>query len=249
MGLLESTISNTLDAASKIGKAALHSMFPDNFEYYMCSLELLSSEGSQIGFMSFVVMPNNISESVQPIQTQTKTKNGLVTLFNSSFTPVNISLQGTFGRKLRLIAGVINPKEQTQSSKWKNFLSGNVANVKGYSVGVKSGYGMTKVLKYILDMANSLDENNRPYLLLFNNYAFNTSYVVDVINYEFNQSTENNTLWFYQIQLKAVAPGNALTTTKNNNNSLLKNVASNAIAQGLTNVLNDAKRNNKLKYI
>lgn len=248
MGLLESTVSNALNAAMTIGKSALHTIAPDNYEYYMCSLELLSSDAQRKGFISFIVMPNNISESVQPIQTQTKTKSGLVTLFNNSFCPVSIALQGTFGRKYRLVTGLIDPQDASEK-KWKNFLNGNWGKVKNFSVGAKSGYGLTRVLKYILEKANTLDENNRPYLLVYNNYSFNSAYVVDVINYSFNQSTENNMLWFYNIQLKAVAPGTAVQTNKQSNGSLLGSVASNAIAQGLTNVINDVKRNNIFKYI
>lgn len=244
MGLLESTVSNSLNAAMTIGKAALHAMAPDNYEYYMCSLELIDCSGNQVGFISFVVMPNNITESTTPIQTQTKTKNGMVTLFNDSFAPVNISLQGTFGRKFKIVTDMVDPSE-----KGKNFFNGNIGKIVGIEIAVKSGYGLTRVLQYILKKTNELDTQGRPYILLFNNYSFNSSYVVDVMSYSFNQSIENNMLWFYELQLKAIAPGSAVRSSKQNNAQLLKVVASNAIAQGLTNVINDVKRNNTLKYV
>lgn len=244
MGLLESTVSNSLNAAMTIGKAALHAMAPDNYEYYMCSLELIDCSGNQVGFISFVVMPNNITESTTPIQTQTKTKNGMVTLFNDSFAPVNISLQGTFGRKFKIVTDMVDPSE-----KGKNFFNGNIGKIVGIEIAVKSGYGLTRVLQYILKKTNELDTQGRPYILLFNNYSFNSSYVVDVMSYSFNQSIENNMLWFYELQLKAIAPGSAVRNSKQNNAQLLKVVASNAIAQGLTNVINDVKRNNTLKYV
>ena len=244
MGLLESTVSNSLNAAMTIGKAALHAMAPDNYEYYMCSLELIDCSGNQVGFISFVVMPNNITESTTPIQTQTNTKNGMVTLFNDSFAPVNISLQGTFGRKFKIVTDMVDPSE-----KGKNFFNGNIGKIAGIGIAVKSGYGLTRVLQYILKKTNELDTQGRPYILLFNNYSFNSSYVVDVMSYSFNQSIENNMLWFYELQLKAIAPGSAVRSSKQNNAQLLKVVASNAIAQGLTNVINDVKRNNTLKYV
>lgn len=244
MGLLESTVSNSLNAAMTIGKAALHAMAPDNYEYYMCSLELIDCSGNQVGFISFVVMPNNITESTTPIQTQTKTKNGMVTLFNDSFAPVNISLQGTFGRKFKIVTDMVDPSE-----KGNNFFNGNIGKIAGVEIAIKSGYGLTRVLQYILKKTNELDTQGRPYILLFNNYSFNSSYVVDVMSYSFNQSIENNMLWFYELQLKAIAPGSAVRSSKQNNAQLLKVVASNAIAQGLTNVINDVKRNNILKYV
>lgn len=240
---INSSVGNALNAAMTVGKAALHMLAPDNYEYYMCSLEVIDCNRRQIGFISFIVMPNNISESRTPIQTQTKTKNGLVTLFNDSFNPVIISLQGTFGRKFRIVTNLTDPTEK------KSFFDGNVGKVLGTNIMIKSGYGLSKLLKFILDKANEVDKDGRPYLLLFNNYAFNTSYVVDVVSYTFNQSLENNMMWYYDFQLKATAPASAVKTKKQSNAQLLKTVASNAIAQGLSNVINDVKRNNSLKYI
>lgn len=243
-----SVVSNALNAAITLGKSALHTLMPDNYEYYMCSLELRDYSKNKIGFISFIVMPNNLSESRQPIQTQTKTKNGIVTLFNDSFTPVNIAIQGTFGRKFRLVSGLIDPMDASDK-KITNFLNGNWVRIKNMTVGAKSGYGLTKVLKYILDKSLEVDSNNHPYVLVFTNYSFHTSYVVDLINYSFSQSTENNMMWFYDIQLKGIAPGSAIKTAGQSNGSLLQSVASNAICQGLTKVVNDVKRNNILKYI
>lgn len=240
---INSSVGNALNAAMTVGSAALHMLAPDNYEYYMCSLEVIDCNRKQIGFISFIVMPNNISESRTPIQTQTKTKNGLVTLFNDSFNPVIISLQGTFGRKFRIVTNLTDPSEK------KSFFDGNIGKVWGTNIMIKSGYGLSKLLKFILDKANEVDKDGRPYLLLFNNYAFNTSYVVDVVSYTFNQSIENNMMWYYDFQLKATAPGTAVKTKKQSNAQLLKTVASNAIAQGLSNVINDVKRNNSLKYI
>lgn len=244
MSSADSIRENALNAIMTVGRAALHATAPDNYEYYMCSLELIDYMKEQVGFISFVVMPNNISESTTPIQTQTKTKNGMVTLFNDSFAPVTISVQGTFGRKFRIIANMTDPSERG-----KNFFNGNLGKITGVNTAVKSGYGLTRVLQYILKKTNELDSQGRPYILLFNNYSFNTSYVVDVISYSFTQSVENNMMWFYDFQLKAIAPGSAIKSKKQNNAQLLKSVASNAIAQGLTNVINDVKRNNSMKYV
>ena len=96
---------------------------------------------------------------------------------------------------------------------------------------------------------NGKNKKKTSYILLYNNYAFNTSYVVDVVNSSFNQSIENNRLWFYEISLKAVAPASAVQTEGQRNAKLLKKVASNAIAQGLSNVVKDVKRNNDLMFI
>lgn len=235
---INSTKSMLSGALTTMGKSAVHALAPDNFEYYLCSLELLNAEGDRVGFISFAVMPNNISESTTPIITQTKTRSGIVTLFNDSFAPVSISLQGTFGRKFRLTLDTKNPNDY--NNKISNFLNGNIGGVAGIEIGVRTGYGMTRVLKYILQKANEVDNNGRPYILLFRNYSFNSFYVVDVMSYSFNQSIENNMLWFYDIQLKAIAPGDAIKTTVQNMGQILANVAANTIANGLTTLLNSA---------
>ena len=38
--LASSAYSNSVDAAISIGESALHMLAPDNYEYYMCHLEL-----------------------------------------------------------------------------------------------------------------------------------------------------------------------------------------------------------------
>lgn len=244
-----SGISNALSIVESIGESALHMLSPDNYEYYQCSLELLDVDKNQVGFISFVVMPNNISESRSPIQTQTKTNSGIVTTFNDSFAPINITLQGSFGRRFRLVTGIVDPSAKNKNG-WSNFFNGNFGKIGfGFETAYKSGYGLTKVLKYILEKANELDSQGRPYILLYNNYAFNTSYVVDVVNSSFNQSIENNRMWYYEVSLKAIAPASAVQTSSQSNAKLLKTVASNAIAQGLSNVVKDVKRSNNLGFI
>lgn len=244
-----SGITNAISIVEKMGESALHMLAPDNFECYQCSLELLDCDKKQIGFISFVVMPNNLSETWHPIQTQTKTKAGLITNFNDSFAPLDITLQGTFGRRFRLVTGLVDPSPKKWNG-WGNFFNGNMGRAMfGFETAYKSGYGLTKVLKFILEKSATLDSQGRPYILLYNNYAFNTSYVVDVVSSSFNQSIENNRIWFYEIALKAVAPGDSIQDEGKRNVKLLKMVAGNAIAQGLSNVVKDTKRNNALTFI
>lgn len=244
MSVVSSVVESALNTALTVGTAALHTLSPDNYEYYMCSLELLNADGDQEGFMSFVVMPNNLSETTTPIQSQTKTKNGFVTLINGSFAPVTINLQGTFGRKFRLVTDIIDPNSSS-----KDFFNGNIGKLLGSTVSIKSGYGLTRVLQYILKAANELDKNGRPRILLFNNWAFNTAYVVDVMSYSFSQSTENNMLWFYQVQLKGIAPADSIQKTSQSNGNMLSSIKSNAIAQGLSNIISSVTRTASWSYI
>lgn len=232
---------NVISVVDTLGRAALHAMAPDNFEYYMCSLELLDSSKSTKGFMTFAVMPNNILETKTEIATINKTNRGVVTTFNSSFVPRDISIQGTFGRKLRLIIGAKEPSNGDKTWFGNLMSSGNLGfNMMGGGVLVKTGYGLTKMLKKIVDTAYTLDENGKPHTLIWTNYALNTSYVVEILQSSYSQTYENNMLWYYNLEMKAVAPASAIKTE--NFGGFMKGVAANSIGNAIKNLLGDVTR-------
>ena len=213
---------------------------PDDFEYYLCSLELVNHKDERKGFLSFSVMPEQISESYTPIQTMIKTHNAVVTLFNDSFAPVDINIAGTFGRKIRLLLNYKDPWIQTGG---RQFLALNFGKVAGVDVGVKTGYGMTKVLQHILNVSSKTEaESGKPYYLKFYNYALNTAYLVDVVNYTVNQSMGSNMIWNYQMTLRAVAPLSSFSNIGNKMKNLLPEVAANSVANGVTNIVNGMTR-------
>lgn len=223
-----------------IGKAALHSIAPDNFEYYLCSLELLDSSGNSKGFLSFVVMPNNYLENRTQVATVTKTQSGVTTLFNSTFVPRDISIQGTFGRKLRLLLGM----KEVGTAAGIPFFNGQFGKVLGQEVLVKTGYGLTKMLQKMVDTAYKLDDDGQPHILLFNNYSLNTNYVVEILQDSYSQSIENNMLWYYSLEMKAVAPQSAVQRQDgfSYQTQFLTTVASGAIAKGIGKILNSVTR-------
>lgn len=236
---INSVVENVREIGATIGKAALHTLAPDDFEYYMCSLELLDSNKTTKGFMTFVIMPNNIMESKTQIATITKTNKGISTLFNSSFVPRDISIQGTFGRKFRLILGM----KEVENVSVIPYFGGNLGfDVMDGDVLIKTGYGLTKMLKKMVDASSQLDDQKKPCILLFNNYALNTHYVVEVMQSSFSQSLENNMLWYYSLEMKAIAPADVVKSQQEQNAKFLKSVASGAIAKGIQNVLTDVWR-------
>lgn len=229
-----SIITNTLNAVENFGKSAVNALLPNDYEYYLCSFELYDSKRDRVGFLSFVVMPEQISESYSPIQTIVKTHGGIVTTFNPTFAPIDINLSGTFGKKFRLVSNFSDPTKKNGGGLF-NINFGITKSLKlNASMGVKSGYGLTKILHHILDTASKLDAYGKPHFLCFNNYAFNTSYVVNVTNYSFSQSVQQNMMWYYTIALKAVGEKPKIDNKTVNK---LNVVSSNAIANGLTNVI------------
>ena len=148
---LNGAISATRGALMETGRAALHATAPDDYEYYLCSFELFNSSMEKVGFISFVVMPNQIVESYSPIQVITKTHGSVITIFNPSFNPFDISLSGTFGKKFRIVTGLKDPGEvdkKTDGNLALNLLVGKMSNISGTALGAKSGYGLTKVLQH-----------------------------------------------------------------------------------------------------
>ena len=227
-------LGGLVDAAIDFGKSALHALMPDDYEYYLCSFELYDSKMDKKGFLSFVVMPDQITESHSPIQSITKTHSGIVTTFNSTFSPVNITISGTFGKKFRIVSNYKDPgSKQFKSSSGKFSLNLNIGSA--FSLGMKSGYGLTKILNNIIQCANKIDDYGKPYFLIFNNYALNTSYIVNPMNFQFHQGYENNMIWYYSINMTAV--GNKPHKAMNHMGTLLGSVASNSISNGLTNVI------------
>ena len=244
-GVLDSFVGALGSAIVDVGRAGLHVLGPDNFEYYMCSLSLRNRNMEEVAYMSFPVMPNNIMENQQAIASVTKTNNGIVTQFNSSFNPKDISIQGTFGRKLRLILGnkEFVPHAGEGFAKAQKFFNGNIGingGVAGTDILIKTGYGLIKMMQHILDAAYSGDADG-PYIVVFTNYAFNTSYVVEPLQRSFSQSTENNMIWYYNVEMKAVADWSDLSQGENIG-KFMGQVAANAVSNILTKVLSSAMR-------
>lgn len=235
---VNSYVENARSILAIMGRAGLHALAPEEFEYYLCSFELLDSGGNTVAFMNFPVMPNSIIESESKIMDIVKTNKGIVTMFNSSFIPKNISLQGTFGRKFRMLTGVKDILDG--SKKVVNFLNGNIGFGSDPKIVVKTGFGMTNLLRKIIQKVTEVDAMGMPYVLLFTNYALNTSYVVEINQHSISQSVENNMLWFYNLEMTAVAPSEAVKVKRVS--SFRFSIASNAIAQGVQNVLSDSVR-------
>lgn len=183
------------DITVTLGRAAIHSLYPNDFEYYALSLELVDEEFNPLKIFHFPVMPNGISiNRTSPLNIK-KSGYGYFTQYSDVFQAYNISINGTFGRKFRLL---INREDK--DSKLKDF-----------DLNIKTGYGATKVLEDILLESQQMNEktteggkfSSHKFLFLYN-LTFNQQFVVEVMNFSIQQSIENNMMWNYNIELKAV---------------------------------------------
>ena len=190
------------------GRAVMHSLSPNDFEYYAISFELVDSSFNSLRIFNMPVLPNAISiNRTSPITTK-KTALGYFSVFSDAFQAKTITLQGTFGRKFRLL---VTSKKGEDGKK-------------DFDLKVKTGYGASKILESILDESQTDSESGDKKFLILYNLTFNQQLVVEVLSHQFNQSLENNAMWNYNIELKAVAD---VTRIKGNNSdkslkSLLK---------------------------
>lgn len=187
-----------LEQGASALRAYINSLYPDEFEYYLCSFELMNNVGVVEEILIFPVMPDSIQESRTSLVNIKKTMSAVVSLTNNTFAPTNINITGSFGRKLRILLG---PKQTTASAFYfeKQIKVAN-ENIE-LNAEIKSGYGVTKKLEKMIKKS----QTKEGYLLFFYNLALNNNYLVEVTDMSFQQSMENNMLWNYSLSMKSLA--------------------------------------------
>lgn len=215
MAGIQEAKNNFRSTINQVGKAATNALFPKDFEYYLISLELVNSDGDTVDFFSFPIMPESITETKQEIKNVKKTAGGITTLDTSTFVPRNITLNGTFGRQFKVTLGSqfyndvvfagINFSTKTGAFSKEDVTNPNITvPTNNFSTLIKTGYGCIKVLEAIVDKASALDNKNRPFFLYLYNQALGSNYLVEPISFNQTQSYDSNTLWYYNLNLKAV---------------------------------------------
>ncbi len=187
--------NKALTTSQRIGRAGLHAIGPDDFEYYSCSFELVDSNFNVIDLFHFPVMPNSISIGRQSLISIKKTGAGYLAQFSNSFVGQTISINGTFGRKFRVILG-------------------------GRDLKFKTGYGALKLMEKFIKRSCEL-ENGKPRFLIFNNLSFNQSFIVEVLNFNPTMSLENNMVWNYSLDMKALADVDEIKMSGRNSGRLV----------------------------
>lgn len=222
MARLEDTIERYKGLIREVGKRTLHALFPNDFEFYMVSFELVDSKGNTVDFFIFPIMPSQLREDEVTLTNIKKTFGGIVSLDTNTFIPRKVSLSGNFGRKFKFLLGeeVINFAGVRFTSFEEGLTSiGATIGKSIFSSKIKTGYGCTKVLESILKKSKMLDEEGKPFRLYFYNSAFGTNYLVKTNNFSFSQNeNSSNMIWEYNINMTAVAP---LELLEEYNNSAL----------------------------
>lgn len=196
------------------GKNAMNIKFPDEFELYLCALELLDERNVTLRYFVFPVMPSSIDEGKNKITNIKKTLAGVTTLSSPTFIPTDISMSGNFGRSFKVLLGT----DYTDFiSSFQDNGSGNgAANgiVELFDDRVKTGYGCIKILESILDEADQIGQDGKLRKLILHNPSSGNSYLVKCMSFKMSMSEQTNMIWNYSISFKSIAPIESLFTTK-----------------------------------
>lgn len=225
---IEIAKNKALAVTRDLGRAALHAISPEDFEYYACTLELVDSDFKVLDVLHFPVMPTSMSINHRPLVSVKKTGRSYLSQFNDSFVGDTISINGTFGRKFRLLIS---------TSKGRN-----ISERKGgqFDLKVKTGYGALKLMENIIKSAYEV-KNGRPRFLIFNNLAWNQSLIVEVLNFNPTQSMENNMIWNYSLEFKAIADVNKLDLASTSSGRLIDLLAVDVLNKASNDLFSDFK--------
>ena len=229
-----SSVLNKMKGIEKtIGTQALSAMFPNDFELYMCALELTDSEDHVIDYLAFPVMPDSITKT-EPTRTNVKKSlSGITVLTSPSFTPQEINIKGSFGRNFKILLNVANPVQgaafSTTAGKYDLFsISGKSTTLSfsEFDVGVKTGYGVLKILKAIASKSVGL---------YFYNMALGESFLVVIppSGVQYTQDLARNMIWNYNLTMIALAPMEAVSRRISAQTSSLNTLVSSAVQTGV----------------
>lgn len=231
-----------------IGKAGVHALYPNDFEYYLITMELVDSRNNTVDMLTFPIMPKSINRSEQEISSIKKSAGGITVLGTNTFHPINFTLSGDFGRQLKVLLATKELNFSALSMSTQNGLYSKSSllqkaqnNPAVFSQNLKTGYGICKVLNAIVDKSRALDEYSQPFRLFFYNPSFGESYIVRAINLTFSQNKDSsNAIWNYSLELKAIA--NLESLNDDPSNSLKKSLTIDLAQKLLTKTAQDVKR-------
>jgi len=188
---------------ANIGRAGLAAKYPNDFEYYAITLELVNSKGKTVEFLTFPVNPKSIDYNSQPLTNVKQTLGGVTVLDSESFVPRKYVITGTFGRKFRLL---LSDMSRTQSAKGY-FSDDKSVKTNVFNAKFKTGYGSIKVLESIKEKSTKLDDYGQPHLLFLYNPSLNHNYLVKINAFQLRQDeSQSNMMWHYTLNMTTIAP-------------------------------------------
>lgn len=226
---VERTKNSYRARTAEIGRAALHALYPNDFEFYSVALELVDSQGNTVDYFIWPINPKEIKESQPEITNIRKTIGGVNVLKNSTFNPRTISIRGNFGRDFVALLGGqefvfagfgVSIRNGKFTIDKPDFLSNPVPQ---FSTFIKTGYGCVKLLESIKNKSRGVDEWNKPYSLYFYNPILGNNYQVEFKDFTpFQEERMANMIPSYNLTMVAVASLDSVLSRLTNLRSALK---------------------------
>lgn len=241
MSSVQAIQQQALNMLGNVGRSALATMFPNDFEVYLCSLELTDSQGKTIDFFTFPIMPDSIQKTELKRTTVRNTAGGITTLSSPIYAPSEISIRGNFGRCFKIllsdkesISGVAFSVSNGVYDLYQLGSKSSGMKMPDFNISVKTGYGATRILKAIISKSNGVDNEGKPFRLYFYNMAFGENYLVTIppSGSTFSMNLQKNMIWEYNINMTVVAPLEAVKNSPSES-SMVKKVASSTIQKSV----------------
>lgn len=242
---LEAVQARLVETYSTIGKAYLNAAFPNEVELYILSFEVIDQDSKTVKYFTFPVMPSSFDETQEYPHTIKKTVGGTVVLSTVTFTPVSISIAGTFGRKFKILLGEKYQDiiQTFQEDEGKFTRKSTLTGVQSFfDERIKSGYGCCKILEEICTYSSRIDARGRPYQIIFHNPSLGNSYIVKVENLHFSMSESSNMIWNYSLSLTGVSQFSETSVDKKVSKQRTDLSLTNLLQEGTNNLLNLIQR-------
>ena len=233
--------NQAISLAQQLGMQTLSSVYPYDFEWYMCALELTDSKDQTIDYLAFPIQPDSIQKSEPTRNNIKKSMAGVTVLSNDAYIPQDITIRGSFGRQFKLL---LNVKEIKGKNSQYSTINGvyslyqkagaSAINYPSFNIAAKNGYGIIKILQAIVNKSVGLDDEGKPFKLYFYNMALGESYLVAIppSGAQFSQDVSKNMVWSYSVTMKTLAPLDAVREEQEE--SLRKELSATAVAAGVS---------------
>lgn len=180
----------------------LHTLFPNQFEYYMIGLALENSKGIETDRFIFPIKPSSLTNPDSIAANVIRTQGGVVSTYVNGFSPNIVQISGHFGRDFKLM--VMDRKDygeymakKTKGETWESarkFVSNTVV----------TGYGAFNKMRYIFGKSKELDPLGKPYKTVFYNMPYSQKFYVQLLNLDSNISTDKNLIHQYTLTMKKI---------------------------------------------
>lgn len=233
--------NQAISLAQQLGMQTLSSVYPYDFEWYMCALELTDSKDQTIDYLAFPIQPDSIQKSEPTRNNIKKSMAGVTVLSNDAYIPQDITIRGSFGRQFKLLLNVKEIKGKNSQYSTVNGVyslyqkaGASAINYPSFNVAAKNGYGIIKILQAIVNKSVGLDDEGKPFKLYFYNMALGESYLVAIppSGAQFSQDVSKNMVWSYSITMKTLSPLDAVREEQEG--SLRKELSATAVAAGVS---------------